>query len=276
MRRLLSLLALLVSFVSTSAAVADCSVLSFVTVLDGNLTVTPIPLGTARDFFLDKRVICSPMGGTNCYETSETIGGYDALGNLYTYGSIGGPTMSLWRTTPQGIRTELLQILPVPENVDPSCFLESTPGVALNSVDGWVDISARGNFSEGTPTLLRVSGLPRLLDVFATYTPTAQVAVFPAKFPDGLLEPAEGQDLLVGDVASLPDFSQAVRACSAVPLPNNASPVFIPDPLAAPPSGHAFYFLVASRGASEMRMGRALSNGHFQGRQVGGIPACAD
>src|SRR5262245_34370497 len=74
--------------------------------------------------------------------------------------------------------------------------------------------------------LVRISGLPRLLDVLATYTPTGQVAVTPAKFPDGLLEPAEAQDLLFGEVESVPDFSQAARACSAVSLPSDAASVF--------------------------------------------------
>ena len=94
-----ALLVPLVLLVCSSPLLADCSVLSFVTMLDGNLTAGVIPLGAARDFFLEKRYICRGFS-ENCYETSETTAGYDALGNLYTYGSAGGPIISLWRTTP--------------------------------------------------------------------------------------------------------------------------------------------------------------------------------
>jgi len=141
-------------------------------------------------------------------------------------------------------------------------------------VDGWVDIAVQGSFSEGNPALIRVSGLPRLLDVFTTYTPTAQVAVSPAKFPDGLHQPLEAQDLVTGDVATLPDFSRAARVCGAVPIPTGTDPVLIPDPIGEPAVGHSLYFLVANRGLSETSMGRFHVAGGLGGRQVSTLPAC--
>jgi len=69
-----ALLVPLVILVCSSPLLADCSVLSCVTMLDANLTAGVIPLGAARDFFLEKRHICRGFS-ENCYETSETTAG---------------------------------------------------------------------------------------------------------------------------------------------------------------------------------------------------------
>lgn len=268
MRRL-ALLVPLVILVCSSPLLADCSALSFVTILDGNLSAQVFTMGAARDYFFEGPLICQSPG---CWATSQQHAGYDALGNLYTYGQAGALPVSLWRTSPQGLRSELVRI--VPQDLGIGCSLLATPGVAINAVDGWVDIAFQGGFSEGNPVLIRVSGLPRLLDVFASYTPSIQVAVSPAKFPDGLLQPLEAQDLVFGDVGTLPDFSRATRSCGAVRLPAGADPVLIADPLGEPAVGHSLFFLVASRGLTETRMGRALVGGTFNGRDVSKLPVC--
>jgi len=157
-----------------------------------------------------------------------------------------------------------------------------TSAIRVLSVDvstGRMDLAILNNWNvTGTnpnyPERIVVSGLPTLFDVLVTYTPTTEVLVGAAARPEGHLSPLDAQDVLTGNVRDLPDFSKATRVCGVIPAPDAGQGATIADPLPAPGSRQASYFLVASRSGADTRMGRSASGGQYQGRPVAGLPLC--
>lgn len=122
--------------------------------------------------------------------------------------------------------------------------------------------------------LVRVTGLPSLLDVALTYEPGSTLSFRIPALPEGL-PTGDFFDLYAGAVATLPDLSQAqVVACDVA---NGLSPgdtVVMTDTLPEPPAWEPRYYLVAVTSGAERRAGREQIDGVLQGRDATGLPWC--
>lgn len=139
-----------------------------------------------------------------------------------------------------------------------------------------VDLSCPNSPYGGGWWVASIEGFGRLFDILQTYTPVGTTLSFhvPA-IPEGLPS-ADHFDTYWGNVASLPDFTQAhPMACS---YPN--SPLSIGDFLAVadtsptPPVGQANYFVTAVTHGAERRYGRQLIGPTMTGRNPALLPVC--
>jgi hypothetical protein len=122
--------------------------------------------------------------------------------------------------------------------------------------------------------LVRVTGLPSLLDVALTYEPGGSVSFRIPALPEGL-PTGDFFDLYAGAVETLPDLSQAQTvACDVASGLSPGDTVVVPDPLPDPPAWEPRYYLMAVTSGTERRAGRERISGVLQGRDASGLPWC--
>ena len=125
---------------------------------------------------------------------------------------------------------------------------------------------------------IRVTGLPTLYEVVATYVPAPPAVAWRVPpMPDGFPGQVESFSVLAGDIADLPNFSQAERIAYNVPefsAPVAGEELTVPDPLPDPWPRTGRYYLVSAERGGEERVGRQRIAGVLTGRPVAGTPTC--
>ncbi len=124
--------------------------------------------------------------------------------------------------------------------------------------------------------LIEISGLPQMFDTLLTFVPSGQslTALTPG-LPDGFRS-ADSLQVWAGDVATLPDWSQATpMACPASVSPAPGQLVNATDTLPDPATGRARYYVVAGQNGTHRRLGRQYINGIFSARNPALLPVCA-
>lgn len=121
---------------------------------------------------------------------------------------------------------------------------------------------------------MRVSGLPGLFEIAASYVPPSTVSFVVPAVPEGL-PTGSRMDVYAGSLASLPDFSQAqaVQCDVASGLPPGAV-LSIGDSLGDPPPGEGRYYVAAVVSGGDRRIGRRTESGQLTARDPAGLPAC--
>lgn len=252
---------------------------------------------------------CSPPTGTlTCtthfgdpaiYHPNEPPYTYmlmDALGNVYDTYNIQPPLRvcenvatssqicGLGRLRPDLSYEEVLRIVPRCEegtysdsviqlvwNLDP--VAGSTLMTVLSNRQG-----PDGTRSDDMLELARLSGLPSLFDIVASYTPAPpgiswNVPVMPDAFPGQ----ADHFDVLAGNLATLPNLTAAQPIACGVPsgrAPVAGEALSVADPLPDPAPRSGRYYLVAASRGDEMRLGRQLVGGVTSGRPVARLAGC--
>ena len=137
-----------------------------------------------------------------------------------------------------------------------------------------VDCVAAGDTEEHV-ALIRITGLPSLLEVANSYVPPSALSFRVPQLPEGLPS-GDRFDLYTGDVGSLPDLFQALPlACDVAAGTVVGDRVEVPDPLPDPPPGQGRYYLTAVTSGLERRAGRERMAGILVGRSVTGLLTCA-
>jgi hypothetical protein len=137
------------------------------------------------------------------------------------------------------------------------------------------DCMAEGDTGEHI-ALLRITGLPILLDIVNSYVPPTTLSFAVPRMPEGL--PTGDQfDVFTGDVATLSDGLSLARplACDVAAGAIVGERVDMFDPLPDPAPGQARYYLTVVTSGAERRAGRRREAGVLSGRSVQGLPACA-
>ena len=155
----------------------------------------------------------------------------------------------------------------------------------LDALNGHLLIGLRGqcltsqcaaeNDTEEHLGLLRISGLPALLDLAQTYVPPGSVSVVIPAHPEGL-PTGSRLDLYAGDTADLPDLSRAQPlACNVGSGSAPGDTVVVADSLQSPAPGRARYYLTAVTSGSLRRAGRRTSGDTLVGRDAAAMPFCS-
>ena len=123
--------------------------------------------------------------------------------------------------------------------------------------------------------LVRISGLPALLDIVESYQPPGSIAFRVPTLPEGL--PTGSQlDVYTGNPADLPDLSLALpMACDVAPGLAPGSMVVVPDSLPPPAAGQVRYYVTTVTSGADRRAGRQSIGGVLSGRDADALPACA-
>ena len=154
----------------------------------------------------------------------------------------------------------------------------------VDAINGAILIGLQGSCMDATCiaagdttdhlALLRITGLPIILDVVASYAPPSTFSFTIPVFPEGLPS-GDAFDVFVGDIATLPDFSQSQQlACNVAAGEPVGARVDTFDPLADPSLGEARYYVTAATSGLDRRAGRQRTDGVLSGRDVSGMPAC--
>lgn len=121
---------------------------------------------------------------------------------------------------------------------------------------------------------LRVSGLPGMFAIAATFDPGGAVAFRLPSLPETL---ARGStiDIFAGPLGTLPDLSHAqVLECDVAAGLAPGELVTYADPLPAPSASEGRYYLAAVTDGADSRAGRRHGPGGLVGRDPGGLPFC--
>jgi len=128
----------------------------------------------------------------------------------------------------------------------------------------------------GVNWMAAIDGFPKLFDIFETYAPTASALSFtvPA-MPEGLPS-ADHFDTYWGNVAALPDFTQAnPMACNYPASPPAVGDFLtVADTSPSPPLGTAYYIVTAVTHGADRRYGRQLTGPTMTGRNPALLPLC--
>ena len=162
--------------------------------------------------------------------------------------------------------------------------LQVTSGWAIDQTSGTLLVGLTGSCFSAACTaqadttdhlaVVRITGLPKLLDLMLTYQEPAAIALRMPARPEAL-PPPDRVDLYYGSVGSLGDLSSAVPlACDVAGSAGPGDTVSIADSLLDPPPGEARYYVAAVSSGAERRAGRQRTTGVLQGRRASDLPAC--
>jgi len=214
----------------------------------------------------------------------------DPLGNVYVQAAYGpgdfrcanGASNSgtaIGRLRPDNTYETVLTIDPVCESGAPVGTKSRTRG--FDPVAGVLYVEFE-SFAAGTGDFLtefvRVSGLPTLFEVVASYVPSPPSIVWRVPpMPEAFPGPVDSFDVLAGDLADLPDLSLAQAVACGVPTghaPVAGEEVSVLDTLPDPVSRTGRYYVVGARRDGEQRLGRQYVGGALSGRPVAGVAGC--
>ena len=156
--------------------------------------------------------------------------------------------------------------------------LDVVSGTALLTVISRAYDVLSGQTSDRLQEVFRLSGLPTMFDVVASFAPGGTVFSWNVPvMPDGFPSQADTFDVLSGDLVSLPDLTQAARIDCTVPAgraPVAGEHLSTVDSQPDPAAGSGRYYLVATQLGGEERTGRQRIRGDLTGRPVIGLPGC--
>lgn len=278
-----------VSIIGAQGGAAAFSLLDEVIVIDPNLTAELVWEMT------DTKTYCqsSPpnLDRLACQEIlpDEFSIGVDASGNRY--GMIVkveplGTFFDIYRR-PAGTsfnhhivrvtkRVELVVGQPIKMFPVGSWEVDVTNGVLLIGLKGecFTAACSLANDTVEHLAVVRITGLPALLDVFESYQPPSSLSFNLPVHPEGLPS-GDRYDVYHGDLASLPDLSQAQSlACDVAAGKNVGERVEVADTLPDPAAGEARYYLTAISSGIEKRAGRTRQGGGLTGRSAASLPPC--
>lgn len=154
----------------------------------------------------------------------------------------------------------------------------------IDVTNGWLLIGLKGEcFTDACTaasdnvehlSVIRITGLPALLDVIESFQPASTLSFRLPVHPEGLGAP-DRYDVYSGVLSSLPDLSQAQPfKCDAAAGKGAGDRVNIIDTLPEPPPGTARYYLTAITAGLERRAGRTRQGAVLTGRAATSLPAC--
>jgi len=122
--------------------------------------------------------------------------------------------------------------------------------------------------------VIRITGLPALMDVIESYQPPSMLSFNLPRHPEGLPQ-GDRYDVYQGNVAGLPDFSLAQPlACDVAAGKAVGDRVEVTDPLPDPATGETRYYLTAVSSGIDQRAGRTRLAGNLMGRAASSLPPC--
>ena len=126
--------------------------------------------------------------------------------------------------------------------------------------------------------VVRVTGLPSLIDIIPTFDPNNTSAlnwIAPVK-PEAMAG-SDGYDVYKGDLDSVSDFSLAAPVACDIPMGRDPVPgefLTVKDTEPVPSPGNGRYYLVANRFAGGTRVGREFRMGVLRGRDAFTLSGC--
>ncbi len=136
-------------------------------------------------------------------------------------------------------------------------------------------LCASQNDDEEHMGTIRVTGLPGLFEIAASYIPPGTVSFLLPAVPEGL-PTGSRLDIYAGPLGTLPDLGLAqLLLCNAAAGLKPGDLVNITDPLGDPASGEGRYYLAAVVSGAERRVGRRMLGGMLVGRDPSGLPICS-
>ena len=289
MRWIRPALALCVIIIAAMGQTAAFTLLDEVSVIDPNLTAELVWEMT------DTKTYCSSsppnLDRLTCQEIDpdEFSIGVDAAGNRYgvivTIEPL-GTFFDIYRR-PAGTsfnhhivritkRVELVVGQPIKMFAVGSWEIDVTNGVMLIGLKGecFTDTCSLANDTVEHLAVVRVTGLPALLDVIESYQPSSALSFRLPVHPEGL-PTGDQYDVYHGDLASLPDLSQAQPlACDVAAGKTAGERVQVADTLPDPAAGEARYYLTAISSGIETRAGRTRQGAGLTGRPAASLPPC--
>jgi hypothetical protein len=213
----------------------------------------------------------------------------DALGNLYyqerqlSYLPQCGPyamqVVVLLRVSPVGVYEEVGRF---GDRCEDGVYRSiSLRGVGIDTVNGHLHAYADlNNCASGTCHLrnavIRISGLPTLLDIILSYQPPSTLSFNVPVRPEGLVG-AASFSVYAGDVRTASDLTQATPLECSVPAGRPHIPgeqLTVADTLPDPAAGAGRYYVAAVKHGDQIRAGRSMIGGVMQGRNAAVLPVC--
>jgi len=292
MRGRLILGAVLGVFMAGAGPVFGWSLLEEVTIVDLNLTAemawenSDAPAYCASQPLNLDRLSCDVI---ETPEEEEFWIGVDAAGNRY--GTINGTNTfgtvyEIHRRNQGTGNSEVILTISkrVEEVLGKPVKLFISKGWEVDLVNGYLllglygdchtdDCLAEGDTKEHVG-VVRISGLPPLIDILTTYEPSGLLTFTTPYHPQGL--PAgDRYDMYTGDVATLADLAMANPfACDVASGQLPGYRVRVLDTVPSPVAGHADYFLTAVTHGTERRAGRKSVPGGLAARDASLLPGC--
>ena len=292
MRRMFLVGLLGAALLAPGGEVSGWSVLDEVTLIDPNLSaeiIWEIP---------DSKTYCqsSPQNldrlACRIHQVDEFWIGVDAVGNRYGTINAIEPLGDFFDIYRRPARTDFNHhIARITKRVEPFpaevIKLSTASRWEVDVVNGAILIGLQGQcldsgcLAEGDTdehvALLRITGLPVLLDIANSYVPPSTLSFAVPLMPEGL-PTGDFFDVFTGDVATLNgDLSQAQPlACDVAAGAMVGERVNLFDPLPDPAPGQARYYLTVVTSGAERRAGRQREAGVLRGRSVEGLPICTD
>ena len=219
--------------------------------------------------------------------------GFDAVGNLYrvnmrmilTESFICGTQTIHFITRTSGDSEEVVaRMLSCGLAEGGGIFDRQLMALTVDSVNGRIDLVTKNSvsFPDSITTsfaILRISGLPSLLDIIPTFQPTSEtLSWITPKHPEAL-PAADNFQVYAGNIDDLRrdrDFTSAVPVDCSVPDVGPPAPgdyLSILDPL-NPAKGKVEYAIVGVEHAGRQRFGRQNSSGILTGREPTAFSSC--
>ena len=154
--------------------------------------------------------------------------------------------------------------------------IDATNGVLLLGLKGecFTMTCAGDNDTLEHLAVIRITGLPALMDVIESYEPPSLLSFNLPSHPEGLAQ-GDRYDVYQGSVAGLPDLSQAQPlACDVAAGKAVGERVEFTDPLPDPAPGETRYYLTAVSSSVDQRAGRTRQAGILTGRAASSLPPC--
>ncbi len=125
--------------------------------------------------------------------------------------------------------------------------------------------------------IVRISGLPKLLDIIPTFQPAAgTISWVTPKHPEAL--PAANRFMaFAGDLRDVHDLRRAAAIdcdVTAGTPPQPSDFLSILDPLPTPPVGQGSFVVIGVENAGQRRFGRQMIGGVLSGRDQAGFTGC--
>ncbi len=250
-------LVILLASTMSSVSNAECSIdhiLDCIQLFDTNLQKRIAWTGTSIDtFWAHYGVPNEPRGGS----------GFDAAGTLYTL-----DPPDVVRYTNDGEREIVATVQ--------GTLITEGGGLAVDLLRGRIYIAIYAGGSNPTAWILELSGLPRLFEIFQSYSAaTSSLSFVSPSLPEGL-EGADSFDTYYGPLVMPIDFAQAHSLDCGYPvsLPQTGDLLTVADTLADPLPGDGYYFVTAVNYQGQRRYGRKAMGGVLSGRDPTLLPAC--
>jgi hypothetical protein len=236
-----------------------------------------LTISVFRDFSLTPTAhACDPSNGYglplyfgSAFECETLAPPFKAIGNGFD------ATGALYQIVPNAAESAIDVVRGTDSAVEPIARLLSGGGVLVNlavdSTNGRLYLAVRTDTVEG---IVVITGLPTMFDTLLTFVPDGTLTALTPAHPDGFRS-ADSLQVWTGNVRTLPDWSQATPlVCAAALNPSPGEIVNISDPLPAPLTGQATYYIAASQSGTQRRLGRQYVNGTFSARDPSALPVC--